>query len=83
MIESLSDMFGFGYLFFKLYLGPQYLVESLDLLEVFEAVIYDLVNQTALGLLLVAAPACNYLGHKWLPGFVLQLDTPSSVPLCS
>lgn len=83
MIESPSDMFSFGYLFFKLYLGPQYLVESLDLLEVFEAVIYDLVNQTALGLLLVPAPACNYPGHKWLPGFVLQLDTPSPVPLCS
>lgn len=44
MIESPSDMFSFGYLYFKLYLGPQYLVESLDLLEVFEAVIYDLVN---------------------------------------
>lgn len=44
MIESPSDMFGLGYLFLKLYLDPQYLVESLDLLEVFEAVIYDLVN---------------------------------------
>lgn len=47
MIESLSDFcccYFFVLFCFKLYLCPKYLLGPLDLLEVFEVVIYDLVN---------------------------------------